>query len=230
MCFSAAVSFTSSGLLAASGIIGTYFAVRGNKRFIPLNMMSFFYVIQQFSEGMIWVRSPILTPNNWAMLFLFFAFFVYPWYQSFACYFITKDESRQKKIFWIGCFAFVFGAMLYVNVLMTPDLGADLCRLHIFYDVLFLGKYSIVHSFLIYLITLIYVFFTSVPFFLSDMRYAKLLGWTVFVSAVLCWFIYYDYFISVWCFYSAIFALFVAVYSYYEWYKRKRKLMKQMRD
>lgn len=228
MCFSATVSFTSSAFLAASGFIGTYFAARGNKRFLPLNMMSFFYVIQQFSEGMIWLRSPILTPNFWAMLFLFFAFFVYPWYQSFACYFMTKDEARKKKIFWIGCCAFVFGSILYANVLMTPDLGADLCRLHIGYDVFFMGKYSFENSFLFYLILPIYVFFTAMPFFLSDARYTQLLGWTVVVSAILCSFIYDDYFISVWCFYSTILSVCIVTYSYYEWYKRKRKLAKQL--
>ncbi len=230
MCFSAAVSFTSTALLAASGVVGTYFAARGNKRFLPLNMMSFFYVIQQFSEGMIWLRSPLLTPNLWAMIFLFFAFFVYPWYQSFACYFMTRDQERKKKIVRIGCCAFVFGVILYLNVLMTPDLGADLCRLHIFYDVLFMGKYSFENTFLIYSILPFYVFFTATPFFLSDARYAKLLGWAVIVSSILCWFIYYDYFISVWCFYSAILSFCIATYSYYEWYKRKRKLAKQLRS
>lgn len=228
MCFSATVSFTSSAFLAANSVIGTYFAIQANKRFLPMNMMAFFFAIQQFSEGMIWLGSPFFMPNTWGMIFLFFAFFVYPWYQSFACYWITRDKKRQHKIFWVGCYAFIFGALLFLNVLMTPDLGLDHSHLHIFYDVLILGKYHYESHFLIDTITPMYIFAVTAPYFLSDAKYSSLLGWVILISAVLCWFIYFEYFVSVWCFYAAIVSVCIAVYSYYEWYKHKRKLVKQM--
>lgn len=229
MCFSASVSFVSSGLLAVTGAVGTVFSLRGNKRFLALNMMSFFYVIQQFSEGMIWVRSPVLTPNIWGMVFLFFAFFVYPWYQSFACFWITRDEKRKNIIRWLGYAALIFGVLLYLSVLMTPDLGVDQCRLHIFYDVLVFGQYPIESTFAAYLILSLYLLFTVAPFFISDARYTSIIGWVVFISAVFSWIVYTHYFISVWCFYSAIISLCIAYYSYFEWGRRKYKLAKQLR-
>src|SRR3989338_4469958 len=143
MCFSAPVSFSASAALAAIGIAGTYFALHGNKRFFALNMMIFFYSIQQFAEGMIWIQSPILTPQFWGILFLFFAFFVYPWFAALGCYFLTRQTRLKKRILWImGC-GFIFGAWAFSNVLFMPNLSLAQCHLHIFYNVQLMGGYKI---------------------------------------------------------------------------------------
>lgn len=230
MCFSASVSFTSSAFLAVNGAVSTYFAIRGNRNFLALSMMPFFFMIQQFSEGMIWIRSCFLTPTIWALIFLFFAFFLYPAYQAFSCYWITRNGERRKKIMWVGLGALILGSFLYASVLLTPDFGTNLCQLHIFYNVFFLGKYSIYDTDLSYFLTSLYVFFTVTPFFISDARYTTVAGLIILLSALICWFVYQTYFVSTWCFYAAIISILISCYVYLEWNKKRWKLRWQLKN
>ena len=213
MCFSATVSFTAAAALAVSGVLGFYFAIKSNKRFLVLNMMAFFYALQQFSEGMIWIGSPILSPRAWGILFLTLAFFVYPWFSALSCYCITRRENLKKKIIWVMMAGFIFGIWALSNVLLTPNLGLDQCRLHIFYNVHIMGGYKINGPLMAFLIIPIYVLLTSIPFFICDKHYSSVMGWAIIVSALICWIIYFNYFISVWCFYAALISCCITVWT-----------------
>src|SRR3990167_6694401 len=213
MCFSAPVSFTATAALTLSGIIGTYFAIKNNKRFLILNMMAFFYALQQFSEGMIWIHSPFLTTRFWGMLFLFLAFFVYPWFAGLSAYMISRQAHVKKKILWMMIAGFIFGAWCFSNVLLTPDLGLDQCRLHIFYNVHIMGGFKINGPLMQFILIPIYVFLTSAPFFICDKHYSSIVGWAILISSLLCWFIYFEYFISVWCFYAAVISCCITLLS-----------------
>ncbi|PIZ04004.1 MAG: hypothetical protein COY58_06560 [Gammaproteobacteria bacterium CG_4_10_14_0_8_um_filter_38_16] len=204
MCFSAPVSFTATAALSISGVAGSYFAIKKNKRFLVLNMMAFFYALQQFSEGMIWIGSPILSARFWGTLFLFFAFFVYPWFSGLSCYIISRQPHIKKKIAWIILAGLFFGTWCFSNVLLTPNLGLDLCRLHIFYNIHIMGGYHITGSVMKFILIPIYVFLTAAPFFICDKHYSSIIGWAIVLSSMVCWFVYFDYYISVWCFYAAI--------------------------
>lgn len=214
MCFSATVSFSAAAGLMITGSLGAYFTLRSNKRFIALNIVTFFYAIQQFSEGMIWLHSPFLSSSFWGRVFLFFAFFVYPWFYGISCYFLTRNKKLKKKILWISFFGFIFGAWAFSNVLWMPNLALAQCRYHIFYDVHLIGGYHLDNPIVGYLLIPIYVFFTSAPFFITDRRYLFIVGWITILTALICWFIYLNYFISVWCFYAAVIAFAIGVVTY----------------
>lgn len=212
----------SAATLTVSGIAGAYFSTRNNKRFLALNMMAFFYALQQFAEGMIWIHSPIFSAHLWGILFLFFALFVYPWYAGFSCYVISRQFIVKRKILWIMILGFLFGAWAFSNVIITPDLGLNQCRLHIFYDIQILGGYKIDGVFMHFLLIPLYVFFTSAPFFICDKHYASWVGWAILLSAIICWIIYIDYFISVWCFYAAFISCAITLATYLSGRIKKR--------
>lgn len=223
MCFSAVASFSSAGALTVVGVFGLYFAMHGNKRFFALNLITLFYAIQQFSEGMIWIHSPILTSQIWGEIFLFFAFFIYPWFAGVGCYFLTRQPRLKRRILWVIFAGIVFGLWAFSNVLLTPDLGLDQCRRHIYYDVHIMGGYSIDGLFMHYVLIPIYIFLTSAPFFITDKRNLYIVGLAIIVSSIICCFIYFDYFISVWCFYAAIITLCISALTYFQWQRRRSR-------
>lgn len=224
MCYSAPVSFTASAALVVVGFIGVFFALKGNRRFLALNLMAFFYAIQQFSEGMLWLGSPVFSPHVWGIVFLFFAFFVYPWYLAFGCYYISRKKPTKRAIAWVGILGLLYGAFLFGNVLMTPDLGLDQCRLHIFYNVQVFGYYHANSDLVNYVLIPIYVLLTCLPCFLSDRRYTSWIGWAILLSSVLCFTFYETYFISVWCFYAAVITIVISVVGFLDWQYKLRQL------
>lgn len=224
MCFSATVSFSAAAALTVTAVAGIYFSYHANKRFLALNSMVLMYALQQFSEGMIWIRAPFLTLRFWGVLFLFIAFFVYPWFVGLSCYVITRKKERKKILLYITALGFIFGVWALSRVLLTPNLELDQCRLHIFYHISIMTGYDATGLFMNTVLIPCYAFFTIAPFFICDQRYTSLLGWLIGVSAVICCVIYENYFISVWCFYAAVIAGGVSAFSYWQWWKRRHRL------
>ncbi|OGT53786.1 MAG: hypothetical protein A3E84_02145 [Gammaproteobacteria bacterium RIFCSPHIGHO2_12_FULL_42_13] len=219
MCFSATASFSAAAVLSGCGALGLYFATRhANRRFLAFNFISFFYAIQQFSEGMIWLN---LSPMIFGKLFLFFAVFVYPWYTGLCCYFITRKKRLKTYILWITLFGFLFGAWVFHTVMAEPLFSVNQCRAHIFYDFRIMGKYPI-DGYVMYLLLIpTYIFFTSLPCFISDRRYSSWLGGTIILSAIACLGFYSETFISVWCFYAAIISAAITLFTFIQWRKRR---------
>lgn len=224
MCFSAEASFTAAGALIVTGVAGTAFAVKRNRRFLLLNMVAFIFALQQFAEGMLWLGSPILFPRFWGVLFLFFAFFVYPWYLSLSCYFISRKKSIKRQLKWLTVLGILYGAFIFSSVLMTPDLGLEQCQLHIQYHVQLLGIYSLQSDLVNYVLIPMYVLLTCLPCFLSDRRYTNFLGLVILASALFCFWFYASYFVSVWCFYAAVITVATGLVGYFNWRLKVRQL------
>ena len=218
MCFSAAASFTASGMLVVTGIVSTVFAIRSNPRFIPINLLSFFFAIQQFSEGMIWIGSPWFSPSIWGAIFLFFAFFVYPWFFGYSSYLLTRNPKRKKIILALVFAGVIFGACLYSTAVFVTGYYADArCCAHIYY------YFPLVQQVTLNILAPIYVLLTSVPLFYCDHRGTSALAWLIIFTASICWVIYMKYFISVWCFYAAIITCGITVMTCAQWYRIVKK-------
>lgn len=114
MCLSATVSFTASALLTTGGAAIIVKAVRSNWRYLPIGLMPLFAGIQQFSEGFVWVgvNGGDHTTMVWgAMSFIFFTWFMWPFWIPFSVWVLEPPESRRRPWFlamtgWGCCLAF----------------------------------------------------------------------------------------------------------------------------
>jgi hypothetical protein len=226
MCFSATASFTSAGLLLVIGGFSFLTAKKISKRFLLLNLMGFFFAIQQFSEGMIWIGNKTPGPLFWAHVFLFFAFFVYSWFLAVACRPIARTVKRKKAITVLAGFGFIYGAWLFINVLLTPNISANLCSLHIYYHILLQGKYPFAPWLLHGVLTPIYIIFVALPFFLCGRRQMTIAGSVITLLAIVCITVYDHYFVSVWCFYAAIMTLVITAVTYVQLRAKRRRITK----
>jgi hypothetical protein len=76
MCFSAEASFSLSVVLVSAGVYCVKNTTSKNRLLLPVAFIPFFFAIQQFSEGWVWLG--LRWDNNalvkiFAMVFLFFA-------------------------------------------------------------------------------------------------------------------------------------------------------------
>jgi len=125
MCLSETVSFAAGGVLLAGGGYASHKAWTINKRYLPVAMMPIFAGLQQLSEGVVWSGMNSGDPQTvvWsALVFIFFTWFMWPFWIPLSVYVLEPPESRRKHLFLL--FALVglaFGLTLYVPHLLNPD-------------------------------------------------------------------------------------------------------------
>jgi Family of unknown function (DUF6629) len=125
MCFSETVSFAAGGLLLVGGAFATKRAIDINKRYLPVALMPVFAGLQQLSEGFVW--SGMVSGNSGlvslsAMVFIFFTWFMWPFWIPLAVYVLEPPESKRKHLFLgFSMVGLAFGLALYVPHLLNPD-------------------------------------------------------------------------------------------------------------
>lgn len=171
-----------------------------------------------------WIGSPFLTPKIWGGLFLFFAFFVYPWYFGLSCFFLTTDQTRRKWIKGVMLIGFIYGTLLFLGALFYGFQADAACCAHIQYYFGISKHFPHLDYYTAWSIIIpIYILLTGLPTFISDRRGTNLFGFLTIASAILCWIIYLEYFISVWCFYAAIIVLTITAITCLQWWRITRK-------
>lgn len=203
MCFSAPASFTASALLAA---LGTGLILRTkSKRLLPLAIIPWLFAMQQCAEGVVWLNLPNASgqiANNAKNTFLFFAFVFWPVWMPLSTWIAEKEEWRKQAI------ALCLGIGLLLAIFLSlaiPDMKALPCLGSIQYAFPFknLGNsayYSRVGTFF-------YGIATLLPLFFSSLKRIWLLGLLVTLSGVIIYAIDQFVFVSLWCFFAAIFSL-----------------------
>ena len=193
MCFSATASFTAAAVLAVLGA-ALLFRIR-DRRFLPLALIPIFFALQQAAEGFLWLD---FSENAFEKdLFLFFAFVVWPLWIPYSFWSAeTKLGCRQRL-------AVCFGIGLVVSCLLAFSIP---------YTTATAGHYSIHYSYPSYfdLHPTLFTFYaaaTVLPFFLSSLRGTALLGILFALTALLIGWIDRIFFISLWCFVSALVSL-----------------------
>jgi len=125
MCLSQSVSFAASGLLLVGGAYACRRAWTTNRKYLPVAMMPVFAGLQQFAEGFVWsgVNSgdAALTLVS-ALVFIFFTWFMWPFWIPLSVYILEPPESRRKHLFLaFSLIGLSFGLILYVPHLLNPD-------------------------------------------------------------------------------------------------------------
>jgi len=198
MCFSAGASFTSSVLLTVVGV-ETLRKVHKPSQ-LAFAGITLFFAFQQFTEGLLWTLIPHPAyaglQKAATYVFIIMAEVIWPLLIPFSV--LLMEESRARRRILFALMGVGFGiALFYLHHILAYDLRAEISGLHVIY------QSAVEHPFG-KIPTLIYLLPTLVPFFVSSIRRAYLMGVIMTLSFVISAVFYRQYLTSVWCFFAAV--------------------------
>lgn len=200
MCFSATGSFSVAGVLAGVGVVSAIQKKAGAHHVLAATPLLF--AVQQVAEGMVWrtMNDPGQSTLNLVSIavFLGLAMVVYPIWSPLALFLPERNPRRRKILGWL--LAFGICVALYAGVLLLQQRPvARIANHSITYD------YDKVGSALVLALYLPgYVLPTVVPFFISSMKHAKVMGVVLIVGLCATFVIKRQALTSVWCFFAAV--------------------------
>src|SRR5579864_5420627 len=210
MCFSAPASFVTAGLTGAIGIIALTRV--SEPRQLPFAATPLFFAVQQGIEGLLWLDLP-LAPDGYlssalTFVYLFFAEAFWPVYAPVAVWLI--EPSAHRRLLMVVCLGAGAGVGTYLMwwILGHPHL-ATIQDYHIVYGTGYRQPDAV---------GVAYIAATGLPLLLSSRRTVVVLGAIVLVGLVVAYALYWEAFISVWCFFAA--AASVAILCHLEWSRR----------
>jgi hypothetical protein len=210
MCFSAPASFVTAGI---TGVIGVAALTRVRApRELPLAAAPLLFALQQGIEGLLWLNLPPVADGSQSevltFLFLFFAEAFWPLYAPLAVWLIEPgDHRRRLMLVCLGIGAAVSAHLLWW-ILEHPFL-ASISDGHIVYGTGFRQSAPV---------GVAYLAATGLPLLLSSQRTVVVLGAIVLAGLVVAYALYWESFISVWCFFAA--AASVTILCHFEWSRR----------
>jgi hypothetical protein len=190
MCFSAEASFAVGTVLMASSAYCLSVACRKDKRFVPVALVPFFFAIQQFCEGAVWLGAT----SYGSFGFLFFAIAFWPVWMPLCIFNVTR--SFYVLPFILG--GTLWGLVIYVPIVVDPILlEVNVVRHSIQYNLVGWSNHSP-------LLLSLYLLTTVVPAFFSSNVTFWFLGIFAIVTAVFCELALGYAVVSLWCFFAAI--------------------------
>ncbi len=196
MCFSAPASFIAAAVAGTAGAV-CLARVREPGDW-PLAAMPVFFATQQAIEGFLWLnlaRDPASeTTTALTEGFLIFALVFWPLYAPLAAYAAEPDRRRKP---WIAiCIA--AGAAVAVYFFTTLAATPRIASIH---------EHHIAYSAdpnLPLAIRVLYPVATCLSLILSSHRAVALGGIVIFIGSLVSYWMYWNAFTSVWCFFAAI--------------------------
>ncbi len=203
MCFSATASFTAGIVLTVIGVASI--KKSNHKSQLLFASIPFFFGVQQFSEGILWLTIP---RGNYFVLqkiatytYLFFAHVLWPLWVAIAILLLEKMKTRkiiQKFLVAIGVTVGLYLGYCLANYKVEAKIEGH----HINY---ILGYSDLMNNFWIFL----YALATIAPPFFSHIKRMRILGITILVAYIITHFFYGNYVLSVWCFFSSIISILI---------------------
>ena len=209
MCFSATACFTAGAILVPAGLYSLNKAYQGDRRFLGFAAFPLFFGLQQIIEGGLW-----LALEGWADIsvataalgFLFFAYFLWPFYVPLAALLVENNASRRRIFLAFCVIGFVFGTSLYLPLLLTESWisvqmagGSILYQPKLIYDD-FVSRTAV---------RVFYAIIVAIPLLFSSVKTVRYFGVLIFLSVVFSA-VYFAYaFVSIWCFFAAILSAYV---------------------
>jgi len=206
MCFSKEASYTAGALLVA---LGSYacFSTR-QKRLIPTALVPIFFGIQQLAEGSLWADLAVGLPlqagrdSISALIFLIFAFFIWPLWIPFATLLPEKVPARRTILKILLSLGFVV-SVISVYLFKTSTVTATIVENSIQY----INEMPLPLPY--HLLLGLYATAIIAPFFVSTTKGFSLFGILSIISLIVSYYIYSNSFTSVWCFFSALISVVV---------------------
>jgi hypothetical protein len=198
MCFSATASFAAGTALTAAGVITIKQTKKKSE--LPFASIPLFFGIQQLIEGVVWITysKPILnTLANYS-----YAFIAQVWWPMFipiAVLLLEKSPARRKVLYPFVMMGILVGLYLFYFIVTEPVtsriVGDSIC-----YQT---PNWELVPMLIFYLLA------TCGSCLVSSYSLIRLLGFLLFSSAAIAQYFYYNSFLSVWCFFSALLSIIV---------------------
>jgi hypothetical protein len=207
MCFSATGSFGAAAVLAGIGAVSMAQVKAPSRRLLAV--VPLLFAAQQVAEGVVWVT---FDRPNWGGLhllgvatFLGVALVVWPTWVPLALW-AAEGNPRRRTVLsvlaWVGA-----GVSAYAGIhLIRGQPTAHVTGHSIAYSYAETGPALVLALYLP-----VYVLPAVVPFFVSTMRKARLMGAVLTASLVLTFVIERDALTSVWCFFAALLSLVIAL-------------------
>lgn len=205
MCFSASASFTAAFLLSTIGIFTLY--KFHSKRFIYFASIPLIFGIQQFFEGILWLtcqnQNYVMLQTIALYIFLITACAVWPIWIPLSLEFLEPKKNHTRKRFFSSLI--VLGLFLALDLLwglFSQGASVKILNGHILYEVPFIQSLD-------YMNLVFYLLATIAPFFISSIKSMKIMGILGLLSYTITHYFWYEYSISVWCFFAALLSIFV---------------------
>lgn len=201
MCFSASSSFSVSVALTVIGAI-LINKTKAN-RFLLLALIPWFFAIQQFFEGMLWLYLPD-QKDLWIAtvaknIFLFFSFIFWPIWIPLSFFIAEKKRTILGIILGMGI---VIGMLLGVII---PYMDVSPHCFSISYFSILERSYPVLHVFSLFF----YGITTIGPLLISKIKKMWCLGIVGGAAAIAIYAIDSMFFISLWCFIAAVLSIFL---------------------
>lgn len=208
MCFSATASFGAGAILTVMGVASMKTATHPKQ--LPFAGIPLLFAAQQITEGFLWLS---LSNSEYAMfkepctyLFLFFAQIFWPTWVPFAVLKLESNE-RKRKFLKIMVPVGVMVSLYFLSCMMIFPVDGVIEECHIFYTF----GYPVIMT---PIVSVFYAMATIGSLMVSSIKGMKLFGISVFVAYLVTGVFYLDFFVSVWCFFSAILSLIIVSVIY----------------
>ncbi len=178
--------------------------MRTDRRYLGFAIFPLFFGIQQALEGGLWMEIGQVNPSRshfFALGFLFFAYFVWPFLVPFAAFLIEPRRDRRVVFLVLSLFGFLLGLSLFVPLIFNPDwVPLRIVRHSIDYNSRLIWEGIVPYD----VIRGVYASLVCVPLLFSSVKHFQIFGVMITLS-VIAGFVFAQYaFTSVWCFMAAI--------------------------
>ena len=146
-----------------------------------------------------------------ALGFLFFAYFVWPFLVPVASYLVERKSERRGAFLAFSGFGMLLGLTLFVPLLFDPDsLPLKIVRHSIDYNSQLIWADIVPYV----IIRIIYAGIVCIPLLLSSEKQIRVFGAIITLSVILGFVFAHYAFTSVWCFMAAIVSVYLAFVMY----------------
>ncbi len=207
MCFSATGSFGVATVIAGIGAVAIHQEKAPSHRMLAL--VPLLFAAQQVAEGVVWMT--IGHPAQAGLqgiavaLFLTFALVAWPMWVPISL-FVAEKNPRRKRVLsvfaWMGVVVGVYAAVLLIRGQPTAHVAGH----SIAYSYVERGPALVLALYLPG-----YVLPTVVPFFISTISRAKIMGTVLILSLLATFMIERQALTSVWCFFAAILSVLIVL-------------------
>jgi hypothetical protein len=209
MCFSATASFTAGAVLVPLGAWTLNRAWRSDRSYLALASFPLFLGIQQLFEGLLWLNlegNPAINGRAAALGFLFFAYFLWPFFVSLSANLVERQRLRSRVFLLFTLLGLLIGTSLYVPLFIDPEwLTVSIEQGSILYSpVSIYDGYASRDT-----MRAIYAVIVALPLLFSSVAMLRLFGILIFASVVVSVLLFTYAFVSVWCFFAAILSVFI---------------------
>jgi hypothetical protein len=207
MCFSATGSFAVATVIAGIG------AVAINQEKPPshkmLALVPLLFAAQQVAEGVVWMTMGHPT-QAWLQgiavdLFISFALICWPMWVPISLFVAERNPRRRKALAvlcWVGVTVGIYATVLLIRGRPTAHVAGH----SIAYSYVERGPALVLALYLPG-----YALPTIVPFFISTISRAKLMGTVLVVSLLATFMLQRQALTSVWCFFAAILSVLIVL-------------------